>query len=344
MSVLKVNLQNNGYKVHIGNEAISKLKKVLEKDNKYFVIADNNAFINHGKQFIKQINKAPADIIFVKGEKDKNLKKIEDILIRMTNVNITRSDYIVSFGGGVCGDVAGFCASIYMRGVKYFQVPTTLLAQVDSSVGGKCGVNLLEGKNLIGSFYQPSGVYIDKKVLETLNDREIKCGKAEVIKTLLIKDKNLVNQILEGKDITSLKFITSCVDIKKTIVEKDQFDVGERMLLNFGHTIGHAIEAISGYGKMSHGQAIAIGMALITKMSEKYKYSEKGTYKQVIEILKVHGLEYEYKGKISDLFKYIKNDKKNLNNKINLVLLKSIGNAYIYTTSLVKFYDMLENL
>jgi len=344
MAIIKVNLENSGYNIYIGNNSYTQLKEKLQGDMRYFLIADNNAFINHGKKFIKEINKAPVDIIFVSGEKEKTLKKVESILIRMAKANLTRSDLVVSFGGGVCGDISGFAASIYMRGIKYYQVPTTLLSQVDSSVGGKTGVNLSEGKNLVGSFYQPQGVFINNKVLETLPTREIKCGKAEIIKTALINDIKLVNEIIAGKDITTLKFITSCVNIKRKIVEHDQFDIGERMLLNFGHTIGHAIEAKTEYNKFSHGEGVAIGMALITKMSEKYNLSDEGTYEKLVNILKKHNLPYEYDGDIKKLFNYIKNDKKNFNNIINLVFLKNLGNAYIYKISINKFYDMLVNV
>ncbi len=262
----------------------------------------------------------------------------------MADINLTRSDVIISFGGGVCGDIAGFCASIYMRGINYYQVPTTLLAQVDSSVGGKTAVNLAEGKNLVGTFHQPTGVYINKLVLDTLPEREIICGKAEMIKTACIKDEIFTQELLAGSKLVSEKYIKKCVDIKRLIVQNDQFDFGERMLLNFGHTIGHAIEAKAGYGKISHGEAIAIGMALITKMSEKYGLSEKGTYNQLVNLLKMHKLPYEYSGNILQLAKFISNDKKNVNHLLHLILLQKMGKAYIHKISLVKFYDMLETM
>ncbi|MBN2851344.1 MAG: 3-dehydroquinate synthase [Clostridia bacterium] len=344
MSVLNVTLKDNEYKIYIGKDSILNLRDYLKGKSRYFIIADHNAFINHGKQFLKDMNNPPEDMIFVSGEKDKTLQKAETILSRMVQAKMTRSDYVVSLGGGVCGDIAGFCSSVYMRGIKYFQIPTTLLSQVDSSVGGKCGVNLKEGKNLIGTFHQPSGVFIDRSLLDTLPEREMKCGKAEVIKTALIKDSSLVEKIDSGHDITSIEFIESCIDIKRKVVENDQFDYGERMLLNFGHTLGHAIEAISGYGKLSHGEAISIGMAVITKLSEKYHYSESGTYDHLIRILKMHGLPYEYKEDMNKLFNYISNDKKNMNNKMNIVFLKKPGQAYIHSTSLVNLYNMLGSL
>ncbi|MCK5812415.1 MAG: 3-dehydroquinate synthase [Clostridiales bacterium] len=341
MSILKVSLQDKSYKIIIGNDSYLALKKELDKKNNYFIIADHNAFINHGKAFLKIMNKAPADMMFISGEKDKSLDKVEKILKRMADVNLTRSDVVVSFGGGVCGDIAGFCSSIYMRGINYYQVPTTLLAQVDSSVGGKTAVNLAEGKNLVGSFFQPSGVYINKLILDTLKNREIVCGKAEMIKTACIKDEVFIQELLEGKELVSEKYIKQCIDIKRIVVQNDQFDFGERMLLNFGHTIGHAIEAKKGYGKISHGEAIAIGMALITKMSEKYGFSEKGTYNQLIKLLKMHELPYEYTGNVLELFKYISNDKKNVNQLLHLILLKKMGKAYIHKIKLIRFYDML---
>lgn len=335
MDTLRVDLKEKSYNIYIGDDSFIKIKDYIKKYDRFFIIADSNAFYHHGKDLLKLLEQVPTDIYFVVGEKDKSLVTIEKILERMALLNISRSDCILSFGGGVCGDISGFCASTYMRGIDYYQIPTTLLSQVDSSVGGKCGVNLTAGKNLVGSFYQPKGVFINKEVLITLDKRQIACGKSEVIKTLALRNEELPDELV------NYEVISKCVNIKREIVEKDEFDLGLRMTLNFGHTIGHAIEKENKNKRYTHGHCVAIGMALITKMSEKAELTESGTYTKLINILKKNDLPYEYEGNLDGLFKFIENDKKKINNMLNLVLLKKIGEVYIHRTSIDDFKKML---
>ena len=247
---------------------------------------------------------------------------------------------IIAFGGGVVGDVAGFAASTYLRGIPYIQVPTTLLSQVDSSIGGKVAVNLNVGKNLVGSFYQPRLVLIDTKVLDTLPDRYIKDGMAEVIKYACIEDEEFFD-FLNNLDVSNLSsniedIVYKCCNVKKLYVEEDEKDTDIRMKLNFGHTIGHAIEKYFDYKKYTHGEAVAMGMYNITVNSEESGYTKEGTSEKIKGILIRFGLEYSLPEMDREILEQtIKNDKKNLSNKLNLIYLKKIGEANIVSKFII---------
>ena len=240
---------------------------------------------------------------------------------------LSRSDLLIALGGGVIGDLAGFAASSYLRGIPFVQIPTSLLAQVDSSVGGKVAVDLPQGKNLVGAFYHPKLVLIDPQVLRTLPPHFIMDGMGEVIKYGCIKDAALFHTLKEYGSFEALadilpEIIFRCVDIKRQVVEADQFDTGERMLLNFGHTLAHTIEQYFHYERESHGEAVGIGMYQITKLSE-----EKGLCHLPM----------------SALTDAISLDKKNLNNHLNLVLLHQIGDSYVYPADLT-FFDHADEI
>jgi 3-dehydroquinate synthase len=257
----------------------------------------------------------------------------------MLEAKISRSDAVIALGGGVIGDLAGFAAASFLRGVKFIQIPTSLLAQVDSSVGGKVAVDLPEGKNLVGAFYQPSLVLIDPAVLNTLPPRFVNDGMGEVIKYGCIKDESLF-QTLEGYgSFAALKghlpeIVKRCVDIKRIVVEHDQFDTGERMLLNFGHTLGHTIEQYYQYGRESHGEAVSIGMYQLTLLSELEGLTEKGTAARILNMLNAYGLPFKSGLPMDALIGAIKLDKKNLENRLNIVLLHGIGDSYVHPVSI----------
>ncbi|MFQ7842144.1 MAG: 3-dehydroquinate synthase, partial [Thomasclavelia spiroformis] len=280
------------------------------------------------------------------GEQSKRFDILPSLYKSLLEFKLTRTDLIIALGGGVIGDLVGFVASTYLRGVKLVQIPTSLLAQVDSSVGGKVAVDLPEGKNLIGTFYHPKMVLIDPDTLKTLPKRFINDGMAEVIKYGCIKDKNLFERLSSYKDFDDLyqdidEIIYRCVDIKRDVVERDQFDFGDRLLLNFGHTLGHAIEQYYHYEKYSHGEAVAIGMVQLTKIAEEKNLSFKGTSDIIKDICLKYNLPIFSDTKTDDLIEAISLDKKNLNKKLSLVLLKEIGNSYIYQSdlSLIKEKD-----
>ena len=269
------------------------------------------------------------------GEGEKSIRSLEHLYGEFLASEITRSDVIVALGGGVVGDLVGFAASTYLRGVSFVQIPTTLLAQVDSSVGGKVAVNLPEGKNLVGSFYHPRRVLIDPLVLRTLSPRLLSEGMAEVIKYGAIADEGLFNELsqdsLELTELTLNRYIADCCAIKASIVERDPIDKGERMLLNFGHTVGHAIEEAAGYGKYFHGEAVAIGMMIAARYGEIKGYTEPGTTSRLEKVLKKYSLPTLCNTGL-DITPSMKRDKKRMGNDIHFILLKKIGKAFSQKT------------
>lgn len=340
MKTIKVDLGSNKYDIVIQNgilkNAGEEIKKIY-REKKIAIITDENVIGLHADELKKSLlnNNYEVQFITIKpGEKSKSLETLKDIYDELISFGLTRSHLIIAFGGGVVGDLAGFAASTYLRGIDYVQIPTTLLSQIDSSIGGKVGVNLDKGKNLIGSFYQPKKVIIDPNVLATLPEKYIKDGLGEVIKYACIKDADFFEHLMgirTNEDLfQNMEYIIfKCCNIKKEYVERDERDTGLRMILNFGHTIGHAIEKYFNYEK-THGWAVAVGMYQITKTSESLGYTERGTAEKIKNILINFNIEYDM---IPVDMKVIKEticlDKKNLSNKINLILLKKIGESFI---------------
>ena len=268
---------------------------------------------------------------FSAGESSKSISTVNEMLRFTAKMKLTRKDIIIALGGGVTGDMAGFAASIYMRGINFVQIPTSLLAQIDSSVGGKTGVDLPEGKNLCGTFWQPILVIVDPNVLGTLPERYFADGLGEAVKYGCIKSRSLFER-LEKEDANEFleDLICECVDIKRDIVEKDEREKGERKLLNFGHTFGHALEKYYDYKTLSHGEAVGIGMVLATKASEMNGITEKGTADRIINLLKKLNLPFSDKAPMGDLLLAASNDKKSNGSGIDFIFLKSIGESFIY--------------
>lgn len=341
---LSIDLIYSSYEIVIQKGIINTLAheiKNLFKGKKIFIITDKNVDKFYGNLVLRNLTNSGYDVkkmVLKPGEETKNFLTLPLVYDELLNFRFTRSDLIITLGGGVIGDLGGFVASTYLRGVAFVQCPTTLLAQVDSSVGGKVGVDLDKGKNLVGSFYHPKKVVIDPEVLNTLSDRVFNDGMAEVIKYGCIKDKdffgNLMNYSNKKEVVHNIEYIIhNCCKIKKEIVEKDEKDMGERMLLNFGHTIGHAIEQYFNYTKYTHGEAVAIGMYEITKLSEELGITKVGTKDIIKDILIKYELPYELTIDINELIETMKLDKKNLKNNINLIFLKEIGESFIYKTT-----------
>lgn len=315
------------------------IRKVYSS-NKIAVVTDENVFGLYGEILEKSLaaeNFTPTFIVIKPGEQSKTVDTLKHVYSNLVSMGITRGDLIVALGGGVVGDLAGFAASTYLRGIDFVQIPTSLLAQIDSSIGGKVAVNLDEGKNLIGSFYHPKLVLVDPEVLNSLPEKFVKDGLGEAIKYGCIRDKELFSMLLDIKSNFELldnieDIIFRCLSIKKETVEMDEKDKGIRMLLNFGHTIGHAIEKYFNYEKYSHGEAVSVGMYWITKKSEEMGITEKGTSDKIKGALENYGIEYTILHlDREEIIKNILVDKKNISGKLNLILLKDIGNAFIYT-------------
>lgn len=343
---LTVNLGKNSYPIFIERGIISRagdyISQIL-KSRKVMIISDDHVFSLYGNKVMDSLKDYEChSLVLPHGEPTKSFQSLPKIYEALLNAKLTRSDLVIALGGGVIGDLTGFAASSYLRGVKFVQIPTSLLAQVDSSVGGKVAVDLPQGKNLVGAFFQPKLVLIDPEVLDTLPDHFIKDGMGEVIKYGCIKDAGLFRQLCAHSSFADLKtdlteIIARCVDIKRIVVEADQFDTGERMLLNFGHTLAHTIEQYYHYERESHGEAVGIGMYQITKLSEENGLTAPGCAERIRKALEIYGLPVSCGLKIDDLTNAIALDKKNLDGHLNVILLKDIGSSYVYPTDLSFF-------
>lgn len=345
---LYVDLKEHGYPIVIERgirfHAKEKISEVFS-GKKVVIISDDQVYHYYGDA-LKDNLKASYEchtIVIPHGEASKSIQILPKIYSQLIKAKISRTDLIIALGGGVVGDLAGFVAATYLRGIKFVQIPTSILAQVDSSVGGKVAVDLPEGKNLVGAFYQPILVLIDPDMLDTLPERYVTDGLGEVIKYGCIKDRRLFEELEKYSSYEALKphmeeVIATCVDIKRKVVEADEFDTGERLQLNFGHTLGHAIEQFYEYKRESHGEAVAIGMYQITKMAEKKGLTKEGTSARISKVLKAYGLPVESGIETERLKESMKSDKKNLDNRLKVVLIKEIGEAYIHPTN-VEFFD-----
>lgn len=318
--------------------------KKFSNANKAVIISDENVSALYSKKLAESLKRkkiTPLLFSFKEGESSKNFLTVTKIYNFMVKNYVTRNDVVIALGGGVVGDIAGFVASTYMRGVDFIQIPTTLLAQVDASIGGKNGVNfILENdlvtanagfKNLVGTFHMPKAILIDPLVLKTLPKSVFIQGIAEVIKYAAISDESLFNNLLNFGFDESM--ILMCAKKKESIIEEDFFDEGNRVILNFGHTFAHAIEKVSNY-KIPHGFAVSIGMCEITKFSQEKNLTEKGTYESLVELVKKFSLPWNCDISFRQIYNEIYLDKKAVGNKIKLVILKKIGNAEIISLEL----------
>jgi 3-dehydroquinate synthase len=268
-------------------------------------------------------------IVVPAGEKSKNLETYAFVSQELLKRGVTRKSRIIALGGGVIGDLTGFVAATYMRGISFVQVPTTLLAQVDSSVGGKVGIDLPEGKNLIGAFHPPTEVFIDSRFLATLPAREYRCGMAEVIKYGWIMDEALLSELQEPPtDLSSI--VQRCIKHKAMVVQEDEFEtLGIRASLNFGHTVGHAIEQITHYERYTHGEAIAIGMVLEAKIAERLGIAPLGLSNQMTWLFEQYGLPTQYDSTTysQDLIEIMRRDKKSEASEITMSLVTVPGSC-----------------
>ena len=343
---LLIKTKTQSYPVIIGKNLIQKLNDILKTNSIYFekclfVIDDKIP-----KKMIFQIKSSfkRQDINFIffrASEINKNQNNVNRILNILLKKNYSRQDCLIAIGGGITGDLVGFAASLFKRGLKFINIPSTLLSQVDSSIGGKTGINTKEGKNLIGTFYQPKIVLSDINFLKTLPKREIICGYGEILKHSLISDKNFfkyldhnITDILKLKSPFIEKTIYKSCKIKKKVVEKDEREKNIRKILNFGHTFAHAYEASLGYSKkLNHGEAVLLGIITAIKYSLKNKFLNINQYRSIIKHFEKARLPSSIKKYFSlkDLDKilsFMSKDKKNISKKINLVLLNQIGSAF----------------
>lgn len=323
-------------------EYISKLSNA----EKVTVITDSNVAPHYQWRVLNSLEKAGLEVkthIFKAGEESKNLNTISEMYNTLAGFRMTRKDVVLALGGGVTGDMAGFAAATYLRGIDFIQVPTSLLAQVDSSVGGKTGVDLSYGKNLVGAFHQPIAVLIDPDTLNTLPDAYVCDGMAEVIKYGCIKDKAFFENLEAENALDHIEdIIETCVSIKRDVVSRDEREAGERMLLNFGHTLGHAIEKIYDFNGISHGMAVAVGMVLISKAGEKAGITDQGTTDRIADLCLKYGLPTADNASFEEMAKAAAGDKKTSGNSISLILLNKIGDSFTKKIKLDELLDFIK--
>lgn len=327
------------YDIHIGNGLLSMLgteAQKLGKAEKVCIVGDSTVFPLYGAAAAASLEKAGFTVVsfvFPAGEENKNGSTFLALLNYLAESKLTRSDLIVALGGGVVGDLAGFAAATYLRGIRFIQVPTTLLAAVDSSVGGKTAIDLPAGKNLAGAFCQPSLVLCDTDLLNSLPEDVFRDGCAEVIKYGILYDPVLFAQLEEdGLQFDREAVIARCVELKRDVVMEDEFDTGARMKLNLGHTIGHGVEAKSHFA-LSHGKAVAIGMAIVCRSAVQSGMFAAADCRRVIQVLKKFGLPVSTEYTAEALHEYTLSDKKRSGSKVSLIVPRSIGDCVILPTA-----------
>ena len=347
---LRINLKENSYDIIIEHGLLSELGALISKKfgkPKTFIVTDSNIAVHWLKQTIESLSAqgmSPKVLEVPVGERTKSFINLEKIIDQLLESKVDRDSVLIALGGGVIGDLAGFAGAVTLRGIKVIQVPTTLLSQVDSSVGGKTGVNVRQGKNLVGSFHQPSLVAIDTKVLQTLPSRQLFAGYAEVLKYGLIKDRSFFDwlelngkKVLEGDKLAQQFAIFTSCRIKAEIVEADEKEKNLRAILNFGHTFGHALEAEAGYdGNLLHGEAVSIGMVLAIELSKSLGYLSGQDAGRAVEYIRniglptnINSIEGSTSWHPDGIIQHMQHDKKVSNGQLRFVLIKGIGEAYL---------------
>jgi 3-dehydroquinate synthase len=350
---VRVNTSSKDYQIEIETGLFKQLPQLFKsryQGRRLALISDDRVFGLYGRSFVQELEQQGFEtvtFVFPEGEQQKNLESLKGIYQVLAEASFTRSDYVVALGGGVTGDMAGLAAATFLRGLGFIQIPTSLLAMVDSSIGGKVAVDMEQGKNLIGAFYQPDAVYTDPSLLTTLGDRLFSDGMAELIKHGLIRDKDLCQRL---ETLGSRSRITEHLDeiisvscrIKGAFVEQDEQDTGIRQILNFGHTIGHAIEKVQQYNGLTHGEAVSVGMVHITRITERLGLTKPGTSQRLVGMLKSFNLPVVMPEiSIEDLVRAIRIDKKSRSGIITIAYLREIGDCGLIKWS---FEELEEHL
>ena len=336
------------YQVRIGSGLLSQIGELISEianDVTIAIISDSNVWPLYGNTIscaLKKSGYAVHNYVFSAGEESKNGSTYLDILNFLAENRLTRSDLLIALGGGVVGDMTGFVAATYLRGIPYIQIPTTLLAMVDSSVGGKTAIDLPTGKNLAGAFYQPNLVICDTDTLSTLPESIFRDGCAEVIKYGILYDAALTAHLQEYSLAFDKEYVISrCVELKRDVVATDEFDRGERQKLNLGHTLGHGVEKESNF-TIPHGQAVAIGMAMIAKAACAKGYCDTDTKNKILAILETFSLPTHCDFTAKTLYDSALSDKKRSGGTVNLIIPRSIGICDICPTPITEMLSFIE--
>ena len=326
------------YRILIGTGLLPRLGQEAArciKGRKVCIVSETNVYPHHGaaaEESLKEAGFTVVSYVFSAGESSKNGQNYLTLLNFLAENQLTRADLLIALGGGVVGDLCGFAAATYLRGVAFIQVPTTLLAAVDSSVGGKTAIDLPAGKNLAGAFYQPSLVLCDTNTLSTLPDEIFRDGCAEVIKYGILYDRNFFDYLRStGVSFDREKVIRRCVELKRDVVAEDEFDTGARMKLNLGHTVGHGIEAKSQFA-VSHGKAVAIGTAIVSRAAAKCGMLSQADANAIVDILNAYGLPTTTEYSAEELAHFMLSDKKRSGGTVNLIIPREIGRCEIVPT------------
>lgn len=341
---LQVKLPGASYPICLGVGARHRLHRLLtgrDAPSRLHVVTDERVWRRYGRELGKILDSTELPVatsVVPAGESSKSPRQITRLWRDILSAGCDRSSCVVAFGGGVIGDLGGFAAASALRGIDFIQIPTTLLAMVDASVGGKTGINLPEGKNLVGSFHQPRAVVMDLDFLDTLPRREFRAGCAEVIKTAAIRDARFFRRLetncdaIVKRDPTALRqAVEACVRIKADVVAKDEKESRLRMILNFGHTFAHALEAVSRYRVFLHGEAVAIGMVFAARFGEELGYSAAGTSARLTEMIRAYGLPIDSRvGAPATLMRAMLKDKKRGRSGLRWVFLPKIGECEIF--------------
>ncbi len=336
------------YRILIGTGLFPRLGQEAARcvnGRKVCIVSETNVYPHHGaaaEESLKEAGFTVVSYVFPAGESSKNGQNYLTLLNFLAENQLTRADLLIALGGGVVGDLCGFAAATYLRGVAFIQVPTTLLAAVDSSVGGKTAIDLPAGKNLAGAFYQPSLVLCDTNTLSTLPDEIFRDGCAEVIKYGILYDRNFFDYLRStGVSFDREKVIRRCVELKRDVVAEDEFDTGARMKLNLGHTVGHGIEAKSQFA-VSHGKAVAIGTAIVSRAAAKCGMLSQADANAIVDILNAYGLPTTTEYSAEELAHFMLSDKKRSGGTVNLIIPWEIGRCEIIPTPVEKLATFVE--
>lgn len=325
--IIPVKTSQGQYNIVLQRGILSKADTYLNLNRKVFIITDSGVPSEYAKTVAKCCKEAKI-VTFPQGESSKQIETYKFLLEEMINFNITRSDCVVAVGGGVVGDLAGFVAATYMRGIDFYNIPTTVLSQVDSSIGGKTAIDFMGFKNIVGAFYPPKAVLIDPDTLSTLPERQISNGLAEAVKMAMTSDRELFELFEKGKENYSLdEVIAKALNIKKQVVEEDEHENGVRKILNFGHTLAHAIESVNGMETYYHGECVAMGM--IPMCSE-------NVVKRLKVVLNNLNLPTYFSGNLNKIIEAVKHDKKMSGEDITVVFVEEIGT---YKLKRMPFYE-----
>ena len=346
MKTITVNHSTGAYSIYVGDGILGEALCAALADASYdrvFFVSDSNVHALWGEhfkaEFVKTGRELAGEHVFMAGERSKTLDTVSDMYAAFQRASLTRKSLVIAMGGGVCGDMTGFAAATYLRGIDVMQVPTTLLSQIDSSIGGKTGVDLSVGKNLVGAFKQPMAVIADSRFLDTLPRRYMNDGMGEAIKYGCIADAALFDGIA-AKTIDRAEMIYRCMKIKAEVVEADEFELGLRAILNYGHTIGHAVEKLGGFERFSHGESVGIGMLYAAKIGAAMGY-DAGFEARIRASLEAWSMPTAMDYPADELMQVASADKKRAGDEIKFILLEEMGRAVIKKLPLSKLGDMI---